>query len=291
VTSRAAVGATRLRRRTDADLGSCLELLRVTFETDAYPPFGWPDDPLRFLSPDAERAAWVVEIDGDVVGHVALHDAEGDVASTALADRDASSLAVVARLMVAPRARRRGVATALLDRAADAARAAGSEPILDVGTRLTAAVRLYSRLGWVPCGTVEAPSPAGPITAQVFRAPPPRISQTAVVVAAPDGRVEMWSPGATALFGYDANAVVGRNLDVLIPDDLRHRHWAGWRRAWRDGAIPTLSPSIIPVRCSDGIVRTFAGKLAGITDPHGALVAAIATWTQPDVRDDDLPNL
>ena len=54
----------------------------------------------------------------------------------------------------------------------------------------------------------------------------------AVIFADREGRIRVWNAGAEAVFGYAAGEVVGRYLDVLIPELLRRAHW---RRSLRGG--------------------------------------------------------
>jgi GNAT superfamily N-acetyltransferase len=106
----------------------------------------------------------VAEEDQKLVGHVALHHRswEGVMElarhATGLAEE---RLAVVARLLVSPAARRRGVARALLETATRTARDLGLCPILDVAVRYQAANRLYQAEGWRCLGTVRFPMPDG----------------------------------------------------------------------------------------------------------------------------------
>ncbi|CAA9288832.1 MAG: hypothetical protein AVDCRST_MAG48-359, partial [uncultured Friedmanniella sp.] len=108
-----------IRPRTDADVAACVALMRRTHEADGYPRY-WRADPEGFLRGAAERAAWVAEdADGALLGHVALHEADGDPtlpAAQRATSLPAARLAVLARLLVAAGARRRGVGRALLER-------------------------------------------------------------------------------------------------------------------------------------------------------------------------------
>lgn len=56
----------------------------------------------------------------------------------------------------------------------------------------------------------------------------------ALIFADRDGCIRVWNPGAEAVFGYSAEEVLGRRLDVLIPEHLRPAHWAAF-----DNAIAT----------------------------------------------------
>jgi ribosomal protein S18 acetylase RimI-like enzyme len=123
---------------------------------DGYPPRG-PVDMERFMVPSEQLAAWVAEIDSAVVGHVALH-ATGASDTVVLATRHTGKapedLAVVARVLVSPTARRIGVGHALLDTAVQGAHARGQQPILEVAVHFDAAIGLYESCGWARVGEV-----------------------------------------------------------------------------------------------------------------------------------------
>src|SRR5262245_66634296 len=57
----------------------------------------------------------------------------------------------------------------------------------------------------------------------------------AVIVADPDGRIELWPPAAERIFGYEPAEALGRSLDLIIPERFRPRHWAGYREVMRTG--------------------------------------------------------
>jgi PAS domain S-box-containing protein len=284
-----------IRSRVPSDLPAVIDLLREAHDHDGYPPFGWPDDPAAFVAPPGELRAWVAVDNSTVLGHVALHSGGSDPAALSLAacspELAAADVAVVARLVVARAARRSGLGQRLLERACDAARSAGFVPALDVAQHLTGAVRFYESLGWARAGELEVDSPAGPVAAWVFTAPPPRLTRTAIVVAGPDGAIALCSGGVTELFGYSSHELLGRKVDVLVPEVYRRRHNAGWRRAWALGDMTGSPSSLIPVLCADGVAREFAGRLSPVTDPHGEVIAVAATWSALSGADRALPSL
>lgn len=109
---------------------------------------------------------------------------------------------------------------------------------------------------------------------------------TAIVVVDPTGTIRHWSPGATALFGHADP--VGQTLDVIVPPELRERHWEGFRRAIATGESPISGGRInIPVRCADGEVRSFPGTFSVLRDGHGRPVGAYAVWSER--RGDEQP--
>jgi GNAT superfamily N-acetyltransferase len=145
-----------VRRRTEVDLDACVEITLAIYELDRY-PVSLPPDMRGFLAWPGAYAAWVAEQSGQIVGHVALHPRTSfpvlERAGQALG-QPLENLAVVARLFVAPSARRGGVAQRLLEVAADEAVTRGLWPVLDVATTLVAAIRLYDACGWTCVGQV-----------------------------------------------------------------------------------------------------------------------------------------
>jgi PAS domain S-box-containing protein len=108
---------------------------------------------------------------------------------------------------------------------------------------------------------------------------------TALVMADRRGRIAYWSPGATDLFGYAAESMVGRAVSVLVPAAFRRRHTAGFRAAWATGVLEPSGAVMIPVMCADRETRSFASHIFPIRDPHGQLLAVCAAWSPPHERD------
>lgn len=142
-----AVPEQAIRPRRDDDLPACAEALRGVHETDGY-PVRWPADPQGWLTPKNMLGVWIATSDDDatVRGHVALTRADAAIAEAL--GLPAPNLALVARLFVAVDARRGGLATDLLDHAAQAARDEGLQAVLEVDASAAGAIALYERAGW-----------------------------------------------------------------------------------------------------------------------------------------------
>jgi GNAT superfamily N-acetyltransferase len=166
-----------VRPRSEEDLDQCVDMAEAVHRRDGYPVFLHTDFRTFLVAPDA-LAGWVAEDEdeGRVVGHVALHEQTLPevlaIASAALA-RPVDELGVVARLMVAPAARQRGVGRLLLDAATDGARARSRWPILDVCADFRPAVALYEARGWVRAGAVPLRLDDRDIEELVYLGPPP----------------------------------------------------------------------------------------------------------------------
>jgi GNAT superfamily N-acetyltransferase len=162
----------RDRRATD---GPALEAIaRQTHALDRYPKY-LPDDLESFIADPTALGAWVAEDGGEVVGHVALHTHSVPEVMQALLSAtglDKDDVAVVARLLVAPAARRRGLGRILLERATAEAEALGRRAALDVVDEHTKAIALYEDCGWIRVAQVDWSLPGGrPFHELIYVAP------------------------------------------------------------------------------------------------------------------------
>lgn len=119
---------------------------------------------MRFLTVPEPLAAWVAVDGGDIVGHVALYaETSLPVMRRAHEVVPDGSVAFVARLLVEPGRRRRGIAARLLDHARSEAMARDLVPMLDVvdTPSASAAISLYRRKGWQEVGRTTFRLPDG----------------------------------------------------------------------------------------------------------------------------------
>ncbi len=143
-----------VRDRRETDLAPLAALLAEQQPASGY-PFRWPlPFPVEdFLVRESEERAWVGELDGVVVGHVAVgrvpDDGLGELFRRATGCPDP---ALVSALVVAVAARGRGVAGALLDIAVGWARAQDRVPVLDVLPTNADAAAVYRHRGWREIG-------------------------------------------------------------------------------------------------------------------------------------------
>jgi PAS domain S-box-containing protein len=100
----------------------------------------------------------------------------------------------------------------------------------------------------------------------------------AIVATDASGTITYWSTGAEALFGHSRESAMGRTLDLIVPEPLRDRHWAGFRRAMLAPRVKDLAADI-PVLCADAEVRTFPGRLLVLSDGLGQAVGALGIFT------------
>jgi PAS domain S-box-containing protein len=106
----------------------------------------------------------------------------------------------------------------------------------------------------------------------------------AIVAADSGGKIFFWNPGAERVFGFSSADAVGQSLDIIIPQQLRKRHWAGYREVMASGesryghgdllAVPALTKAgnkisveftIVPLRGEKGDLIGLAAIMRDVT--------------------------
>lgn len=57
----------------------------------------------------------------------------------------------------------------------------------------------------------------------------------ALLISDREGVIRFWNIGAELIFGHTAAEAVGQSLDLIIPGNLRTRHWEGYWRVMASG--------------------------------------------------------
>jgi PAS domain S-box-containing protein len=57
----------------------------------------------------------------------------------------------------------------------------------------------------------------------------------AIIATDRGGVINFWNPGAARIFGFTATEAIGQSLDLIIPENLRARHWDGYDRVMATG--------------------------------------------------------
>ncbi|MGW4752214.1 GNAT family N-acetyltransferase [Streptomyces chartreusis] len=136
------------------DLPGAAAALIDVHSTDGYPVEG-VDQPEAWLRSADVIAAWVGEVDGSIVGHVAIMRPHGEDAVSLWMQQSGDQedqIAVLARLFVVKAARKHAVGERLTQAAMSYGSEQGIRLVLDVMTKDAAAMRLYERLGWREIG-------------------------------------------------------------------------------------------------------------------------------------------
>jgi PAS domain S-box-containing protein len=105
-----------------------------------------------------------------------------------------------------------------------------------------------------------------------------------VLVADDKGVIRMWNAGCERIFGFTAEEAIGQSLDIIIPENLRARHWEGYQRTMRTGEtrygagdllnVPALRKdgtrisiefSILPFRNAEGRIVGIGAVMRDVT--------------------------
>ena len=57
----------------------------------------------------------------------------------------------------------------------------------------------------------------------------------AVMVCDAQGAILLWNPACERMFGHTEAEVLGKTMDMIIPERLRKRHWEGYEKTMATG--------------------------------------------------------
>jgi PAS domain S-box-containing protein len=103
-----------------------------------------------------------------------------------------------------------------------------------------------------------------------------REAPDAIVYADAAGMIAFWNKGAERIFGFSEAEAIGKSLDIIIPENLRKRHWDRFAQTVRTGktrygagdllAVPALRKDGARISIEFTILPFFdrAGRILGI---------------------------
>jgi PAS domain S-box-containing protein len=101
------------------------------------------------------------------------------------------------------------------------------------------------------------------------------VTGEAVVAANAGGEIIYWNPAATRMFGHTQEETLGRALDLIIPEKLRARHWAGYDEVMKTGQTRYGSDVLrVPALHKDGRALSIAFTVALMRAPDASWIIA-----------------
>ncbi len=92
----------------------------------------------------------------------------------------------------------------------------------------------------------------------------------AVLISDRHGVIVFWNSGAARMFGYTAAEAVGQSLDLIIPENLRERHWNGYHQVISSGVTKYKSGLLSsPGICKDGSRISLEFSMVLLFDEEG----------------------
>lgn len=107
----------------------------------------------------------------------------------------------------------------------------------------------------------------------------------AIVIADAEGTIAFWNDAAVRLFGWSSAEVVGKSLDVIIPERLRQRHWNGYKQVMISGHSDYGTRLLeVPALHRDGHSISLAFTVTLLTRPGEQQPFAIAAVLRDDTE-------
>jgi PAS domain S-box-containing protein len=100
----------------------------------------------------------------------------------------------------------------------------------------------------------------------------------AIIYADVDGVIRFWNSGAERIFGFSAAEAVERSLDIIVPENLRARHWNGYAETMRTGKTRYGAGDLlaVPAMRKDGTRISVEFTILPVCDEGGSLVGIAA---------------
>lgn len=106
----------------------------------------------------------------------------------------------------------------------------------------------------------------------------------AVMVCDANGAVVLWNPACERMFGFTQAEALGQNMDMIIPERLRGRHWEGYHKSMATG-ITKYGTDVLRVPAVDkqGRSMSIAFTVAMLYKADGK-VSAIASVVRDETQ-------
>lgn len=97
----------------------------------------------------------------------------------------------------------------------------------------------------------------------------------ALIYADVEGNIQCWNKASCELFGFSKAEVLGKSLDMIIPERIRGAHWQGFHESVKSGQLklsgkPTLTRGLhkdesrrLYVEMSFALVKNEDGEVLG----------------------------
>ena len=115
----------------------------------------------------------------------------------------------------------------------------------------------------------------------------------AIVYADAEGVIRVWNLGAIRIFGFTEAEALGCSLDLIIPENLRERHWQGYRATMRTGQTRYGDGQIlsVPAVRKDGKRISVEFTIVPFTDDAGEIIGIAAVMRDATARFEELRTL
>lgn len=92
-----------------------------------------------------------------------------------------------------------------------------------------------------------------------------------------EGVIRLWNAGAERIFGHSAQEVTGKSMDIIIPANLRERHWSGYHKVMATGKSGYGSELLsVPALKAGGVRISVEFTIVPVKDGGGRMLGVAA---------------
>jgi PAS domain S-box-containing protein len=115
----------------------------------------------------------------------------------------------------------------------------------------------------------------------------------AIIASDSDGKITFWNPGAERIFAFSRSEAIGQSLDLIIPERLRARHWAGYSEVMRTGESRYGHGDLlsVPALRKDGTRLSIEFTIVPLKDESGAMSGMAAILRDVTARFEEMRAL
>lgn len=120
-----------------------------------------------------------------------------------------------------------------------------------------------------------------------------REAADAVIYADAKGLIAFWNKGAERIFGFSEADAMGKSLDIIIPENLRKRHWDGYDETMRTGKTRYGAGDVlaVPALRQDGTRISVEFTILPFHDEAGRMVGIAAILRDVTKRFEEMKAL
>lgn len=120
-----------------------------------------------------------------------------------------------------------------------------------------------------------------------------REAPDAIVYADAQGTISFWNRAAERIFGFSEAEALGKSLDIIIPENLRKRHWDGFAETIRTGKTRYGAGDVlaVPALRKDGTRISIEFTILPFPDRTGRILGMAAILRDVTERFEELKRL
>ena len=120
-----------------------------------------------------------------------------------------------------------------------------------------------------------------------------REAPDAIIFADAEGVIRFWNRGAERIFGFAGVEALGESLDIIIPENLRARHWEGFSATMRSGSTRYGSGEIlaVPALRKDGRRISIEFTIVPFRDDQARMIGIAAMLRDVTARFEEMRTL